>query len=229
MPRGPHDSHGLSTTRSPVSARRPTTSWPSTCGNDTSAVSGLSRAPFSNICFTSEPHNPENVVSTRIQSCAGSGSSSMSSSRTGAKRETKARRSTRPPIADAASLARLCWKTSAFTPTSFGAASPPSLRASAGEPDHCARLPCHLYRGGMENESTALAARLREDMIGALELFTVYLGERLGLYRALADGGPVTSTELAARTGTAERYIREWLEHHAVSGLLDVDDPSAEP
>ena len=81
----------------------------------------------------------------------------------------------------------------------------------------------------MENASTALAARLREDMIGALELFTVYLGERLGLYRALADGGPATSAELAARTGTAERYIREWLEHHAVSGLLDVDDPSADP
>jgi SAM-dependent methyltransferase len=57
----------------------------------------------------------------------------------------------------------------------------------------------------------------------------VYLGERLGLYRALAEGGPATSSELADRTGTAERYVREWLEHHAASGLLAVDDPAAGP
>lgn len=66
-------------------------------------------------------------------------------------------------------------------------------------------------------------------MIGALELFTVYLGERLGLYRALATEGPATSAELAGRTGTTERYVREWLEHHAASGLLEVDDPAASP
>jgi 2-polyprenyl-3-methyl-5-hydroxy-6-metoxy-1,4-benzoquinol methylase len=77
--------------------------------------------------------------------------------------------------------------------------------------------------------SDALTARLRRDMVGALELFTVYLGERLGLYRALAADGPATSAELAGRTGTAERYIREWLEHHAASGLLEVDDPAAAP
>jgi Methyltransferase domain len=77
--------------------------------------------------------------------------------------------------------------------------------------------------------AAALAQRLRHDMVGALELFTVYLGERLGLYRALADGGPATSAELAGRTGTAERYVREWLEHHAASGLLAVDDPAAGP
>ena len=65
--------------------------------------------------------------------------------------------------------------------------------------------------------------------MAALELYTVYLGERLGLYRALAEGGPATSTELAGRTGTVERYVREWLEHHAASGLLAVDDPAAGP
>ena len=66
-------------------------------------------------------------------------------------------------------------------------------------------------------------------MVGALELLTVYLGERLGLYQALYADGPATSAELAARTGTTERYIREWLEHHAASGLLEVDDPAAGP
>jgi 2-polyprenyl-3-methyl-5-hydroxy-6-metoxy-1,4-benzoquinol methylase len=79
------------------------------------------------------------------------------------------------------------------------------------------------------DRASALADRLLQDAIGALELYTVYLGERLGLYRALADGGPATSAELAERTGTAERYIREWLEHHASSGLLEVDDPAADP
>jgi 2-polyprenyl-3-methyl-5-hydroxy-6-metoxy-1,4-benzoquinol methylase len=84
-------------------------------------------------------------------------------------------------------------------------------------------------RGGPGDPATVLADRLFHDVLGALELFTVYLGERLGLYRALYRDGPATSAELAARTGTAERYVREWLEHHAVSGLLEVDDPAADP
>jgi hypothetical protein len=77
--------------------------------------------------------------------------------------------------------------------------------------------------------AAALADRLFHDVVGALELFTVYLGEQLGLYRALGAGGSATSSELATRTGTAERYVREWLEHQAASGLLEVDDPSAGP
>lgn len=83
-------------------------------------------------------------------------------------------------------------------------------------------------RGRPADPAAALAERLFHDMVGALELLTVYLGERLGLYRALDSGGPATSSELAGRTGTAERYIREWLEHHAASGLLEVDDPAAD-
>ena len=79
------------------------------------------------------------------------------------------------------------------------------------------------------DRTQALADRLYANAAGALELYTIYLGERLGLYVALADGEPVTSTELAGRTGTTERYVREWLEHHAANGLLEVDDPAAEP
>ena len=63
--------------------------------------------------------------------------------------------------------------------------------------------------------AAVLAERLFGDVVGALELFGVYLGDQLGLYRALNTGGPATSAELAARTGTAERYVREWLEHQA--------------
>ena len=82
---------------------------------------------------------------------------------------------------------------------------------------------------GQADAAETLARRLFADALGALELYTVYVGERLGLYRALAEGGPATSAELAGRTGTVERYVREWLEHHAASGLLAVDDPAADP
>jgi predicted O-methyltransferase YrrM len=79
------------------------------------------------------------------------------------------------------------------------------------------------------DRTNALHERLFGDALGALELYTIYLGERLGLYRALAKSGPATSSQLAARTGTSERYVREWLEQHAASDLLAVDDPRAEP
>jgi len=87
----------------------------------------------------------------------------------------------------------------------------------------------HLAAREEPGDPAALTGRLFRDMVGALELLTVYLGERLGLYQALHADGPATSAELAARTGTTERYIREWLEHQATSGLLEVDDPMAEP
>ncbi|HMK10623.1 MAG TPA: methyltransferase domain-containing protein [Acidimicrobiales bacterium] len=73
------------------------------------------------------------------------------------------------------------------------------------------------------------AGRLFMAGLGAMELANVELGVRLGLYEALAGVGPVTSTELAARCGIAERYAREWLEQQAVSGVLEVEDVAAGP
>ncbi|HUP55620.1 MAG TPA: SAM-dependent methyltransferase, partial [Methylomirabilota bacterium] len=74
-----------------------------------------------------------------------------------------------------------------------------------------------------------LAGRLMAAALGALDLQAVYLGDRLGLYRALAEGGSATSGELAQRAGIHPRYAREWLEHQAVGGIVDVDDESADP
>lgn len=54
----------------------------------------------------------------------------------------------------------------------------------------------------------------------------IVIGDRLGLYRAMADGQPVTSEELARRTGTAERYVREWLNANAASKYIDYDSES---
>lgn len=67
--------------------------------------------------------------------------------------------------------------------------------------------------------------RLFAAILGAQLCQAAYLGDRLGYYRALAANGPLTSTELANRTGTAERYVREWLEHQAIAGVVNVDDP----
>jgi SAM-dependent methyltransferase len=72
-----------------------------------------------------------------------------------------------------------------------------------------------------------LVERLFEATLGTWDLLAVYIGSRLGLYRALANGD-ATSYELAKRTGTNERYVREWLEQQAASGILDVDDAGAE-
>jgi hypothetical protein len=51
----------------------------------------------------------------------------------------------------------------------------------------------------------------------------VVIGDKLGLYRAMAGAGPLTAAELADRTGTAERYVREWLCAQAAAGYIDVD------
>jgi hypothetical protein len=69
----------------------------------------------------------------------------------------------------------------------------------------------------------ALVERLFMDAIGAFDLLSVYLGDVLGLYRTLADKGPLTSVELAEATGIHERYAREWLEHQAASSLLELE------
>ena len=73
----------------------------------------------------------------------------------------------------------------------------------------------------------ALAGRVGAALLGALDVQAIYLGDRLGLYRALAEGGPATAPELAARSGIDPRYAREWLEHQAVGAILDVDDVDA--
>jgi 2-polyprenyl-3-methyl-5-hydroxy-6-metoxy-1,4-benzoquinol methylase len=69
----------------------------------------------------------------------------------------------------------------------------------------------------------ALVQRLFETSIGAMELAAVYLGVRLGLYEALTRLGGATAGQLAAATGTHERYVREWLEQQAVGGVLEAN------
>ncbi len=63
------------------------------------------------------------------------------------------------------------------------------------------------------------------DVGAAISGLLVHVGDRLGLYRAMAGAGPITSAQLAQRTGTAERYVREWLANQAAGGYV-VHDPT---
>lgn len=78
----------------------------------------------------------------------------------------------------------------------------------------------------MEARAEAFVGRLFEAGLGAFDLLTVYVGDRLGLYRALEGAEGLSTAELSAATGIHERYAREWLEQQAVTGVLEVDDPA---
>ena len=75
----------------------------------------------------------------------------------------------------------------------------------------------------------AFADRVFRDLLGAVSIVGVTLGENLGLYAALERDGAATSTELAERAGIAERYAREWLEQQAADGILALVEASSDP
>jgi len=65
--------------------------------------------------------------------------------------------------------------------------------------------------------------RFAGDLGAVLHAATVLVGDKLGLYRAMADSQPVTAAELAERTGGDERYLQEWLSAQAASGYAEYD------
>lgn len=73
-----------------------------------------------------------------------------------------------------------------------------------------------------ETKLDAFLGHALEDIGGVLTAALVMVGDELGLYKAMADG-PVTASELARRTGTRERYIREWLAQQAASNYVTYD------
>ena len=64
------------------------------------------------------------------------------------------------------------------------------------------------------------------DLGATFNAVLVQIGDELGLYRAMADGRPLTAEDLAERTGTAERYVREWLAAQAAGGYVAYDPAS---
>ncbi len=71
--------------------------------------------------------------------------------------------------------------------------------------------------------------RVFEAALGTFTTYAIYIGSRMGYYDTLVTEGPSTSVELAAATGTNERYTREWLEQQTVSGVLTCENPESEP
>jgi SAM-dependent methyltransferase len=69
----------------------------------------------------------------------------------------------------------------------------------------------------------AFAAQIATEVGAALNAALVTVGDQLGLYRAMADGQPVSAGELAVRTNTHERYVREWLNAQAAGGFVNYD------
>jgi SAM-dependent methyltransferase len=74
----------------------------------------------------------------------------------------------------------------------------------------------------------ALVERLFLATVATWDVLAVYIGDRLGLYRMLAERGSMTSDDLADACGLSERYVREWLEQQAAGAILQVDDARAD-
>ena len=74
-----------------------------------------------------------------------------------------------------------------------------------------------------EDKMNAFLGKVVGDFGAALSSSLVYIGQKLGLYKALASGEPITPAELAQKTSTNERYVREWLINQAASGYVDYD------
>lgn len=77
-----------------------------------------------------------------------------------------------------------------------------------------------------EEKLNAFVGKMLGDIGAAMNASLLLVGDRLGLYKALAAGGPMTSSDLARKTGTNERYVREWLAAQAASGYVSYDKTS---
>ena len=74
-----------------------------------------------------------------------------------------------------------------------------------------------------EGKLNGFVSKALGDIGSALTASLVVVGDKLGLYRAMANGRPLTPAELAARTGTTERSVREWLAAQAAAGYVEYD------
>src|SRR4051794_15272386 len=77
-----------------------------------------------------------------------------------------------------------------------------------------------------EGKLKAFMAQAVADLGGGFTVTLVRIGEQLGLYKAMAGAGPLTAAELAERTGTNERCVREWLNAQAAGGYVEYDKAS---
>jgi 2-polyprenyl-3-methyl-5-hydroxy-6-metoxy-1,4-benzoquinol methylase len=74
-----------------------------------------------------------------------------------------------------------------------------------------------------EDKLNAFMGQVLGELGATVNAGLIVLGDRLGLYRAMAGAGPISSAELAERTGTSERYVREWLNAQAAGGFVEYE------
>jgi 2-polyprenyl-3-methyl-5-hydroxy-6-metoxy-1,4-benzoquinol methylase len=79
------------------------------------------------------------------------------------------------------------------------------------------------------NDRDQFVERLLKSTAGVFDIYTIYIGGQLGYYHELSKNGPVTASQLAARTNTNDRYVREWLEQQTISGVLEVSSENGNP
>src|SRR6202162_5568851 len=72
-----------------------------------------------------------------------------------------------------------------------------------------------------EDKLNAFMGQVVGELGATVNAGLIVIGDKLGLYKAMAAAGPITSAELAEKTGTAERYVREWLNAQAAGGFVE--------
>jgi 2-polyprenyl-3-methyl-5-hydroxy-6-metoxy-1,4-benzoquinol methylase len=77
-----------------------------------------------------------------------------------------------------------------------------------------------------EQKLKALLDKVTSDIGVSLSSALVFIGQKLGLYKAMANAGPLSIAEIAARSGTVERYVREWLINQVAIGYIEYDSTS---
>ena len=119
--------------------------------------------------------------------------------------------------------------------SNFGVLSAPPARVARPDPRHSANvrrltgptgcLPACAGKDTTMDETKMMefVGRAVDDVGAVLGGAMVVIGDKLGLYRSMAGAGSLTPAELAERTGTAERYVREWLSAQAARGYVSYD------
>lgn len=97
------------------------------------------------------------------------------------------------------------------------------VKDKCSDPEFTLKQKKGVFMGINEEKLHQLLGRFVTDFGATLHAGMVVIGEQLGLYKALAEGGVMTSNELAERTQTNERYIREWLNSQAAGGYIEFD------
>jgi SAM-dependent methyltransferase len=80
----------------------------------------------------------------------------------------------------------------------------------------------------VDKQRDQFIGRIMQSLAGSFEVFGMYMGYKLGFYRALAENPGVTADELARLTNCQARYVREWLEQQTVTGIIKVENKAGE-